>query len=582
MKTRSHIRFVGALMLFAGFSMFGCGSSGADTTDTTGGAAGGGNPPSPCQSSLCASGLSVVTAVPRVGYRLKVNTGIVATEAIDCPPVPPPVVCGTGGAGDSGGTGGAGDACGTGGAGGEPPECVGVTVSYYALNREDVDDNNELIAANPDGGLGDPLPEVRQFFLATVTFRDVALGDAEYEADFKVPLKVVDGNGLEAEFEPDDYYIQYIIDPDQRVTGDSGRADNSCSFDENAACSLTAVTLAPIGNPNLFIEELTLDSSILELYNEDANDYTYGDDVQHNEVDGVQDEHDSDAGGTLIVGLEGSREPLDVTVFAYLRIKRADKEEPHDVPLYLWDSVAQKYVNAYGGPPDHRGAPEGLLIGTLSPQMVPQAEEGFLELPTSCESTDCAPGLEQLPDDGRVEMVTGTDDTEELQASDRTSVHLDLYYPGGLAEAMFKIVNALPPPPPCDPAVQICAQSAMDEAPTVAPPDLTVAAIKLSESFFDGATKKINESCCLDSTGEPISFSIVAKVVCGTSGFGQVVDDDLGDNEKEALVELMLLGKFRPPADNEAINDVSEKTEAGFGGERFRSQLRFRFGCISR
>jgi len=472
MKTKTRIRLVEALMLFVCFAFFGCGDGGGGGT--------GGSDRTTGTNNLTASGLSVVSAEPRVGYPLEVNTLIEAKEFTE-----------------------------------------NVSVSYYALNKSDVDQE---------------LDEVRQFFLATVTFPTVEPSVTEYLAEFPVPPEVDP---------PGEYVLQYIVDPGNTV------AETDDDLDENDNSNSGDVLLAPIGNPNLFIEELTLDSPVLLLYNHPDNNP-----AQDGQM--VQDVHDSDAGATLVVGLEGALEPLDATVFVYLRITRDALplgQNTHDVPMYLWDSVAQRYVDAYGTPPDMNGPPEGLSIGTLSPQMVAEVEGSESEL--------------YLPPDAGVEMVTGAEDTDDLHTSDRTSAHLDIYYPGGLAKEMKRILETLPSRP-CPPGF-VCTLAF--EPPIVAPPDLTEAAIAALRSFFRGATKQSVRE-------KKTRFSIVASVVCGASGCRE---DSLVDNEAsvDVDVDLDLLGEepFVRPAPAEPIKGVGEGTEAGFHGENFGVRFKFDSGA---
>lgn len=487
MNTRSRIRLVEALTLFVCFAFFGCGSSGG------GGA--GGSDRTTGTNNLTASGLSVVSPEPRVGYPLEVNTFIEAEDLAE-----------------------------------------NVSVSYYALNKSDVDQE---------------LDEIRQFFLATVTFPTVQPSVTEYLAEFTVPPEVDP---------PGEYVLQYVVDPGNTV------AEPDDDLDENDNSNSGDVFLAPMGDLNLFIEEFTLDSPVLVLYNDPVNKDKTDDDVERDglEQDGqvVEDVHDSDAGATLVVGLEGALEPLDAKVYVYLRITRGDLplgQNTHDVPMYLWDSVAGRYVQAYGTPPDKKGPPEGLLIGTLSPQMVTGAEGSESEL--------------YLPPDGGVEMVTGAEDTDDLHTSDRTSVHLDIYYPGGLAKEMWEIVEDLQF---FEPQTLSTYSTGGKPRGDQTPPDLTPAAIRDLEDFFEGATKELvdgNESCCTD-----MSFSIVAKVLCG--GLRQVVEDSLDDNERSELVELVLMGPgFNPPLPHEPIEGVGEGTETGFDGKNFGVHFSFDSGA---
>jgi hypothetical protein len=417
-KTRSRIRIVEALLLLACFAFFGCGST------------------EPITNNLTASGLVVASAEPRVGYPVEVTTFIEAEELTQ-----------------------------------------DVSVSYYALNKSDVDQE---------------LDEVRQFFLATLTFPTIEPSVTEYLAEFTVPADVDP---------PGDYVIQYVIDPVETIA-ETIEDDNSASGD---------VRLAPLADPNIFIDELTLDATAIWLY----DDF---DDVETDRQD-IKDVQNSDAGATLVVGLEGALEPVDVEATVDLRITRSDlpaDQRTYDVPMYLWSSVAQRYVDAYGV----NGPAEGLSIGTVLPQ-----------------------------------IVTETEDSVDFNDSDRTSVHLDVYFPGRLAAEMKKILEALPPCADC-----VGAQDILEPPPP--PPDLTQEAINALKGFFAGAT------------ADQVSFSIVAKVRAGTSGFNE---DVLVDNEASEEVFLILPGqRFFPP--DEPL-ESEEGTQAGFDGKNFGVGFKFDSGA---
>lgn len=265
-----------------------------------------------------------------------------------------------------------------------------VSVSFYALNGDDV---------------ASELEQVRQFYLGTVTFPLVEPSIGEYQAEITVPAAVSTG----------DYVIMSSIDP----------ADLIAELDEDDNLSETATSLAPLRDPNIYLESFVLDSSSIFLDSDQ-------DDVEET----LGDVQNSDIGGTLSLAVEGTQTPSEVEVFVKLRITRSDLPlgtDTHDVPLYLWDSENQRYVDIYG----LTGPEEWLSLGFLEPQ-----------------------------------HAVETDTELDFAATENKSVHLDVYMPGGLAGVMIGILENLVQGPP----------------PTVPPPDLTLEAIADLRAFFGGAT----------------------------------------------------------------------------------------------
>ena len=267
-----------------------------------------------------------------------------------------------------------------------------VSVSFWALNGDDV---------------AQSLEQVRQFYLGTATFPVVQPTTPEYHASLQVPTSVTP---------PGNYVILASIDPSNLVR-ETNEEDNNAEV---------AATLVPVEDPNLLLREVVLDAQSL-LLDPDVDDVggTHGNDVQN-----------ADLGTTLTIGLEGTLTPVDVEVFAKLRITRTDRpagQDTHDVPLYLWDSDNQRYVDAYG----INGPVEWLRFGSVSPRLVTE---------------------------------TATDiDEKDTHA---WSAHLDLYLPGRLSAVMITILEHLVLGPPTQP-----------------PPDLRLEDILALEQFFAGATQ---------------------------------------------------------------------------------------------
>ena len=260
-----------------------------------------------------------------------------------------------------------------------------VSVSFVAIDRDREDPR-------------DPFP------IGTETIDLVEAGSRAYDFTLDIPSSVEI---------PGPYFIGAIIDPVNTIA----------ETDEEDNRALTEVTLDPLEFPelpdgkepvNVFLEKIELDSVVLRL---DTTEY-------EEPALGAQN---SDAGGTLTLGAQGAEEPVDVEAFAYLRLTRSDLggEPPgpgplfkhtdpdvgsHHVPLYLWNSDEDRYMNAYGVDPvlGNTGVEEWLPIGQIEPQMI--EENGDVAI-----SNDV----------------------------DRRSVHLDIYFPGRLARELEVSVRHL-------------------------------------------------------------------------------------------------------------------------------------------
>jgi hypothetical protein len=143
------------------------------------------------------------------------------------------------------------------------------------------------------------------------------------------------------------------------------------------------------------------------------------------------------------VGVDGLREDetIDIESFAALRMTRSDVGTTHDVPLYLWNTSASRYINAYGVDPSGETSDsleEWLPLGDFEPQRV--SSQGA--------------------------AVTLDDVTRE-------SSYMNFYFPGRLGSTLAYEMRY---------GHLLTANTA--SAPSVPPPDLTAAAISSLKSFL--------------------------------------------------------------------------------------------------
>lgn len=255
-----------------------------------------------------------------------------------------------------------------------------VTVSFWAQNVDDVAAQKE---------------QVRQFYLGSTTFAQVTPGVADYRATIEVPTSL-DPAGT--------YVLLAAVDP-QSLIAETKEDDNTTEV---------AATLQPLADPNLVLRAATLDQQSLLL---DASQSDVG-------------EQNADLGANLTIGVEGTLAPTPVEAFVKLRIRRIDRPagaDVHDVPLYLWDSVLQRYVDVYG----LQGAVQWLTLGDVVPLAATESETAL-----------------------------------DIAEHGANSSHLDVYLPGRLAGVMIMILEHLV------------------AGPVEPPPDLTNEAIAALEQFF--------------------------------------------------------------------------------------------------
>jgi len=254
---------------------------------------------------------------------------------------------------------------------------------------------------------------VRQLPLDAATISQVHAGTSSYNLELEVPTD------LEI---PGPYYVGALVDAADFI-GETSEDDNEASI---------TTTFSPVEAPNLFITAMEPDRSAIVL---DRNAYNY---TQQAELGVVN----SDAGGTVSWGVNGAEVPIAVEAFAILKLRRSDTGATHDVPLYLWNSDAERYMNAYGVDPK-----SGVYTG-----------EEWLPVGTVGQST-----------------ATGADGNSTVAISefDPRSAHLDFYFPGGLASELEIALRNLP---------------VLFGDPTEPPPDLSAAELSALRSYLRGAT----------------------------------------------------------------------------------------------
>jgi hypothetical protein len=275
-------------------------------------------------------------------------------------------------------------------------------------------------------------PETRQFSLGARTLEEVDKGSSVFEFVLDVPTEI-ESSGA--------YYVGVSVDTAETIV-ETNEDDNETFFE---------VTFSPKDRPNLFIEFMEPDRSAIVL---DRTAWDYEAQISSN------GEIVSDAGGTVTYGLKGAEQPIDVEAFATLRLIRSDEPggstgplapfaitqmgDHLEVPLYLWDSVADRYTYAYGIDP----------------------EQGF------------DMGAEEWLRIGRVGQVTSSSASE----FDHMSAHLDYYFPGRLAEEIEIALRHLN----------------VFLGPIEPPPDLSAADIQALRTFLFGADlEDVTSELCL-------------------------------------------------------------------------------------
>ncbi|MBK9132064.1 MAG: hypothetical protein IPM20_10590 [Gammaproteobacteria bacterium] len=328
-----------------------------------------------------------------------------------------------------------------------------VTVSLFAIDET-----------------SDPNAEVRQIPIGTEVIADLPAGSSDHELNVNVPSSV--------EFSGP-YHIAAVVDPVEEIE-EENEDDNTASVQ---------ITLGPTIDPNVLLTEVALDRSALII---NTGEYSDQVDVDAGNV------YNADAGGTITVGSDGLEvgETVDIEAFASLRITRTDTNATLDLPVYLWNSDEQRYMNAYGIDPE-TGTPttvEWLPMGTFTPQLA--------------------------------EIIGDEADLDDL---DRNSEHMDFYFPGKLGDELEQALRY-----PVVPCTGTCALDATP--PTIPPPDLTAAAIDQLRAFLSGlpfSGVRGDESTSLAA----LDFAVCVKIRPSDPA---VTDGDATDNEQCPSIEIFL------------------------------------------
>jgi hypothetical protein len=333
-----------------------------------------------------------------------------------------------------------------------------VSVSLFAIDKSD-----------------DPAMEVRQIPLGTETIAKMDAGAKSYEFEVSIPSSV--------EF-PGPYFIAAMVDPVEEVA-ETNEDDNTASVE----------TRLYEGQPNILLTELALDRTAL-LINTD----TY-----QQQVPGTAGNvHNADAGGTITVGANGLRpdETIDIEAFAKLRIMRSDNGTSYDVPLYLWDSDAGRYTNAYGVDPAtgaDLGVAEWLPLGKFMPQLV---------------------------------ETNGEDVT--LNDVKRDSAHINFYFPGKLGSELER-------------AMRYANQPQTTALPTFPPPDLTIQDIAALRDFL----LNLPSSGIAGDESEAMAVTDFAVCVDIRPADPSIIDNSSEDNERCSPIAITL-----PPIDSQPPSPV--------------------------
>ena len=328
-----------------------------------------------------------------------------------------------------------------------------VSVSVFAMEKSD-----------------DPAAQIHQTPLGTQTIPHVDAGTHSYELDVNIPSSVQ---------LPGPYYIGAIVDPVNEVA-ETNEDDNTTSVE---------ATLSAEGTPNIVLTEMTLDRAALVI-----NTDTYEDQVPGT----AGNVHNADAGGTITVGADGlgPNDTIDIEAFANLRIIRSDTGTSYDVPLYLWDSDADRYTDAYGKDPSTNSTTqvEWLPLGQFTPQLVETAGED----------------------------VT-------LNDVKRNSAHMNFYFPGKLGSELVIAMRHL--------FVTL-------SDPNAPPPDLTPAAISGIRGFLRNLPGPTQDAAAIPAAMAVMSFAVCVDI---RPADPSVVDRDPADNEQCSPLSITLPPFGSPP-----------------------------------
>jgi hypothetical protein len=255
----------------------------------------------------------------------------------------------------------------------------------------------------------DPEVEPRSIPLGTVTIEQVDAGTNDYALNVIVPASV--------EFAGSYFLVASLDELDEW---------RSAVVQENLVEA--EMTFAEPVEPNILLEEFAIDRSALII---SVDEYVAP-------FEGAV--YQADAGGTVTLGADGLAlgESVVIEAFATLRINRSDNGTSLVLPLYLWNTLEERYTYAYGVDP----------------------------------ASDLPPGTEWLPlGEFTPLLVEETGSVELLNDVRRDSEHIGFYFPGKLGSELEKALRY--------PCVGDCVN-----LPTDPPPDLTLEAIAELQAFL--------------------------------------------------------------------------------------------------
>ena len=326
---------------------------------------------------------------------------------------------------------------------------------------------------------------VRQIALGADVIELVDVGKGSYEVDLDIPSKVET---------PGHYRIRVVVDA-ANIVAETDEGDNDTS-------TVVSLSLNPV--PNLFIENVEIDRTAIELQEKIS---------YYEQTAAGLGVVNSDAGATLTWGVKGTQVPIEVETYAVLRLTRtapseatplfrsrdaitiaptpsgADTTNSHDVPLYLWNSEEVRYMNAYGRDTSIICIPNftNSCPPTLPVEYLPVGPVGEMLVPS---------GVSGEPD------VLGPEFA-------RKSAHLDFYFPGKLAQEIGQAARG----------------NFLLFGPIVPPPDLSQADINALRSFMPtGLPQEVTAAFCVKI--RPVDITIV--------------EDSLDDNDICTPVALLL------------------------------------------
>ena len=402
---------------------------------------------------------------------------------------------GCGGGGDGGGDGGAGGG-GAGGGGGTPPPTPvtsNLTATLVNINTAipragyELETVITLESAEPEQDflIGLALAETGPgtngdlFPIGVLAVPSIAAESRSFTLSTFVPANIPEG----------EYSLQAYVDIEDSIE-ETNEDDNLVSLPLN---------LDPVYEPGggksawLLLESATAtqDSFVLDTRSYDVEAAEI---AAAPAVDGITAPVGpaGDASATMTVAAIGTAEPIDIEVFATLRFTRTDRANAQlDVPLYLWNSEEQRYMNAYGVDPDFGGGAgtvEWLPLGQIEPNRI----EG-----------------------------------ENYNSIDRLAAHLEFYFPGQLAK---ELEDAL----------------LQNDIPLGFPnaPDLTPAAIQELRTYLTGVT-----SMEVNGTPDVLFSDVCLEIRPADPAFEPIPASIL---EKCLPITLVLPPQPLPPPDDEA------------------------------